>query len=212
MSARRLWVPLIAIRGPILFVLVFLIEGAIRPGYSALDEYVSALALGPRGWVQITSFIVCGAAIMLLARLTAQAHGRSRAGRAGAIMLGIIGLALLLSGPFVMDAAGTPLSGESWHGLIHGILGGIVFLLMPVVPFVLFGQLRSQCSAWWLTLVLAVIITMADLVFIAVTKSPDLAAATAPWAGLIQRSVLLPFMAWCVVLGLSLRAKEIARQ
>ena len=207
-ATRQAWAPLVAAVGPALFVLVFLIEGAIRPGYSALSDYVSALSLGPLGWIQVASFIVTGAAVMWLALLTRQAYGSSRGGRVASILLAIIGLGLLLSGPFTMDPAGTPLDGESWHGLTHGILGGIVFLLMPVVPFVLLRQLRVPRWSWWLTLILATVTAIADLVFVAVTKSPDLAAATTPWAGLIQRSVLIPFMLWCVVLGITLASRQ----
>lgn len=194
--------------GPIVFVLVFLVEGAIRPGYSPLRDYVSALSLGSRGWVQIASFIVTGSGILLLALLTGRAFRSRAAGRTGAILLGVIGLCLLLSGPFVMDAAGTPLDGSTWHGLTHGVLGGIVFLLMPVVPWVLLGRLRTQRWAWTLTLILAIVTTTADVVFIAVTKSPDLLASTEPFGGLIQRCVLTPFMAWCVVLAFALSRRE----
>jgi uncharacterized membrane protein len=46
--------------GPLLFILVFLIEGATRPGYSAWRTDVSYLALSNQGWEQIANFIVCG--------------------------------------------------------------------------------------------------------------------------------------------------------
>ena len=46
--------------GPALFVAVFSIEGALRPGYNALSTYVSALSLGPRGWIQIANFYLFG--------------------------------------------------------------------------------------------------------------------------------------------------------
>src|SRR5437660_10675763 len=46
--------------GPLLFVIVLLIEGATRPGYSAWHNYGSSLSLGDQGWRQITNFIVCG--------------------------------------------------------------------------------------------------------------------------------------------------------
>src|SRR5690606_4998179 len=49
--------------GAVLFVLVFLVDGATRPGYSPTRHTVSALALGPRGWLQRASFVLCGAAI-----------------------------------------------------------------------------------------------------------------------------------------------------
>jgi hypothetical protein len=46
--------------GPLLFIIVFLIEGATRPGYSAWHDYVSSLSLGSQGWMQILTFFVCG--------------------------------------------------------------------------------------------------------------------------------------------------------
>lgn len=207
-GARSLrFAPVIAAAGPTVFVGVFLIEGALRPGYSPLSEYVSALALGPRGWLQIASFILCGAGVMGLAALTRRALRARRAGRVGAVLLGIIGACLLASGPFVMDPAGTSPAAQTPHGLVHGILGGVVFLLMPVVPFVLAGPLRPPAAprwAWWAMLGLGAVTAIADAVFIAVTKSPNLVTATEPFGGLIQRTVLIPFMAWCVVLALVL--------
>src|SRR5438034_8615432 len=46
--------------GPLLFILVFLIEGATRPDYSAWHNYVSSLSLSDQGWMQIANFLVCG--------------------------------------------------------------------------------------------------------------------------------------------------------
>ena len=37
--------------GPLLFIVVFLIEGAIRPDYSAWHNAVSSLSLGGQGWM-----------------------------------------------------------------------------------------------------------------------------------------------------------------
>jgi len=43
--------------GPPLFIVVFLIEGATRPGYSAWRNYVSDLALSNQGWEQVANFL-----------------------------------------------------------------------------------------------------------------------------------------------------------
>ncbi len=53
--------------GPLLFILVFLIEGATRPGYSAWRTQVSYLALSTQGWEQIANFIICGALVIAFA-------------------------------------------------------------------------------------------------------------------------------------------------
>jgi Protein of unknown function (DUF998) len=46
--------------GPLSFIVVFLIEGAIRPGYSVWRNNVSELALSDQGWEQIANLLVCG--------------------------------------------------------------------------------------------------------------------------------------------------------
>jgi len=54
--------PLLAggVIGPPLFVVVLLVEGATRPGYSAWRHYGSQLATGEGGWMQVANFIICG--------------------------------------------------------------------------------------------------------------------------------------------------------
>ena len=76
-----LWAGVVA---PLLFTGVYLILGATRPGYEPLRHQVSLLSLGDGGWVQVTSFLVNGAllivfAIALRARLGARSARRSGA-------------------------------------------------------------------------------------------------------------------------------------
>src|SRR5687768_7651289 len=49
-----------AVGGP-LFVVVFLIAGAVRPDYDPLRHPVSSLALTEAGWVQEANFLLTGA-------------------------------------------------------------------------------------------------------------------------------------------------------
>jgi hypothetical protein len=46
--------------GPVQFTLVYLVEGATRPGYDAVRDAVSALSLTDRGWVDGASLVVNG--------------------------------------------------------------------------------------------------------------------------------------------------------
>jgi hypothetical membrane protein len=188
--------------GPSLFVLVFLIEGWLRPGYDPAADYVSALSLGARGWVQVTSFMIVGVCLLLFTAAVSREFLQGAALRGGPLLLTSIGVGLLLSGPFVMDPAGTPPAAMSWHGLIHGVLGAIVFVLMPIVCFVYlkrFGRDARWRGLWPATLVLGTITAVADLVFTLATKVPALVTLTTPWAGILQRLVLIPFMAWVAV-------------
>lgn len=48
------------VAGTALFVVIFLADGATRPGYDPIRHPVSALALGARGWLQTTNFLLSG--------------------------------------------------------------------------------------------------------------------------------------------------------
>lgn len=196
--------------GPALFVGVFLLEGWIRPGYNPLAEFVSALSLGDRGWIQIVNFIIFGLLLFAFSRAVAAEFPTGKASRWGLILLTVIAVGYFVSGPLVMDPTTgslNSLEGATFHGIVHGIMGGIVFLLMPIVIFMFWRRFRAdqkwQFLAGW-TLVLGIVCAVDDIFFTIVSKSPALGAAFAGWMGLIQRSVIIPFMIWVFVFAIGL--------
>ena len=198
-SNLRVWAAWAGLLAPLLFVGVFTVEGSLRPGYDPLSMYISALSLGPRGPIQMTNFIVLGLLLLVFTLGLALEFPTGRGPRAGRILLTVVGGLFLISGPFVMDPTGTPVSQMTVHGTIHGLAGGFVFLLMPVIIFVYLGRFRRDPN-WrgfyvW-TLVLGIVEAGGVLFFTAVSKAPAAAAAFAPWMGLIQRCALIPFMFW----------------
>jgi len=90
--------------GSMLFVSVFTIEGLLRRGYDPASMYIRALSLGPRGWIQITNFIVL--LIILFAKGVAAEFGVTA--HIGVTLLMLIGISLVASGLFVMDPATVP--------------------------------------------------------------------------------------------------------
>jgi hypothetical protein len=197
--------------GPALFVAVFLIEGWLRPGYSPMSMYISALSLGPRGWIQIANFIVLGVALGVFTWGIAGVFPTGKASRWGVILMRVLAVLYAVSGPFVMDPMGTPQSAATVHGTIHGLAGGIVFLVMPVSMAVFLRRFRSDPPwhflARW-TLVLGVFDALAVLIFTVVSKSPGLLTAASGWIGLIQRVALVPFMVWLFGFGLGVLRRE----
>jgi Ni,Fe-hydrogenase I cytochrome b subunit len=180
-----------------------------------LAEFVSALSLGPRGWIQIANFLIFGLLLFAFSRAVAAEFQRGRAARWGIILLTVIAVGYFVSGPFVMDpTTGTPnsLVGATFHGLLHGIMGGIVFLLMPIVMFVFLRRFHLETKWQFLqgwTWVLGIICAVDDIFFTAVSKSPDLSASFSSWMGLIQRSVIIPFMIWVFIFALGMyRSKK----
>ncbi len=85
--------------GPLLFIVVFLIEGATRAGYKPWLMYVSQLATGPGGWLQVANFLTFG---MLVIAFAVGLRFATRS-NAAPILLALFGAALLVAGIFSTD-------------------------------------------------------------------------------------------------------------
>jgi hypothetical protein len=204
MNKRKQIAVLAGMIAPILFVLVFTIEGWLRPGYIPMEMPISALSLGPRGWIQITNFVAFGLLLLLFSRKMFLEFSKENLKRSGPILLIIIALFYLLSGPFVMDHQ------VSLHGTIHNILGVFVFLLMPISIFIFLRQFNKkpdwQILQRW-TLVLGIICAAAVvlfmfpviLLFTMPLKIPGWVEIILDWNGLFQRFAVLPFMVWLFI-------------
>lgn len=193
--------------GPAIFVAVFLLEGWIRPGYNPMAEYVSALSLGGRGWVQIANFVLFGALLFGFTRAVAAEFSTGKASRWGLILLTVISACYFFSGPFVMDPASALRDEMTVHGMIHGILGALAFVLMPITIFVFLRRFRSDpkwhfLSGW--TLGLGILCAAVDIYFSIISKIPILMTSQSPLIGLIQRGVIVPFMIWVCVFGIGM--------
>lgn len=200
---------LAGIIGPILFVAIFTIEGWLRPGYDPRSMFVSALSLGPRGWIQIVNFVVFGALFLVFARGVAAEFQDGKASRFGPILLTIIGVSFLASGPFVMDPVTTPLDQMTWHGKLHmNLFGALVFSLSPVSCFVFLRRFRADPKwrplMWW-TLAAGVITTLAVVVMAAgPTHAPASPNAFNEWIGLVQRTFIVTYLTWIFTFALRL--------
>lgn len=107
MAARTIHRALLAcgVAGPLLFLAAFTIEGALRPGYSAYQHYVSTLSIGERGWVQIANFLANGTLLLLASLGWRRALAPGTASRGAPIVLAVTGVGFLLAGVFVTGPA-----------------------------------------------------------------------------------------------------------
>lgn len=188
--------------GPALFVLTFTIEGWLRPGYDACSMFVSELSLGPRGWVQISNFVLFGLLFLAFSRGVAREFRSGATSSAGPILLTILGCGFLASGPFVMDPVSTPREAWSGHGTMHQLLGALVFSLMPVSCLVFWRRFRADLSwqplrSWTLAagIVIVVSIVLMKTGLSEPTATPGRLRA---WVGLLQRIALVCYLAWII--------------
>jgi hypothetical membrane protein len=191
--------------GPTVFVGVFTVEGWLRPGYDPTRTFISALSLGPRGWIQIASFLVTGTCFLLFARGVAAEFPDGKASRAGPVLLTIVGVGLFASGPFVMDPGTAPFPQMTWHSQVHNLLGAVVFSLGPASLFVYYRRFRSDPSwrplaAWTLAAAITMTATVV-LLKVATLPPPAPPNALSPWAGVIQRVSIVSLMAWVASVG-----------
>jgi len=139
--------------GPLLFVIVLLIEGATRPGYSAWHTFGSLLSLGDQGWMQIANFIVCGILTLGFAIGLRQVLRSGKGSVWGPILLGFFGLLLIIAGIFVTDpgqgypVGAAPLANPTGHGIIHALCGLAIFVTLPIATFVMTRRFVGD-SAW----------------------------------------------------------------
>jgi len=189
--------------GPLLFIVVFFIEGFTRPGYSQWRNFVSQLATGETGWVQVVNFYVCGVLVLLFAVGLRQAIKGTRGGAAAPILLGIFAISLLVAGTFSTDPAlGYPPrvpEVQTPTGAVHGVAGLVAFTILSASAFVMaahFAWVRGE-GRWT---VYSLIVGVVVLVFFFASGFSSQADMSGSWhnapTGIFQRIAILAGLPW----------------
>lgn len=174
--------------GPALFVAVFLVLGAVKPGYDARARFVSEGSVGELGWIQIVNFVVLGAALLAFAAALWNSYGDEISGRIGAGLMAAVGVGLILSGVFVTDP-GTKI--VSRHGLVHVIAGMVVFggLMLTCLAFA--WRLHAHAAFAAYSVATSVFIPIGFVVM----------SAAGRWTGLAQRVLIVVAWTWITLLA-----------
>ncbi len=194
--------------GPLLFVVVFLVEGLTRPGYSAWRNFVSQLATGQGGWVQTINFLVCGVLVLVFAVALRSALKGSRGSIGAPILLVVFGTALIVAGIFATDPAlGYPVGApyvKTAHGLIHGMAGLVAFTSLPAAAFVMARHFAAQPGARrWMIYSLGIgLLIIACFIVSSVFSTMDQQGTwtNAP-TGLVQRIAIIGGWTWLAMVA-----------
>lgn len=186
--------------GPLLFIIVFLIEGATRPGYSAWRNFVSQLSLSDQGWEQIANFLICGVLCLGFAFGLRRALHSGKGATWGPILLSIFGLSLISAGIFVTGPGlgyppGAPAhSPESAHAVIHALSGLVVFASLAAACFVLARRFAGD-PAWRGWALYSIVTGVLVAGFFVASVSPGTPA------GLLQRIAIIAGWTWLAALA-----------
>lgn len=148
--------------GWMLFTITFLIEGATRPGYIAWRQAISALSLGPYGWVQRLNFGILGALLIVSALGWQQALAPGTGSRIYSSLRAITGLSLIVAGIFSQDPApgyppGATQTAPTLSGDIHQLCAFVSVTALALSCFVLARRfaIEPEWRSWTLFAVIA---------------------------------------------------------
>ena len=196
--------------GAFLFTVTYLIEGITRPGYDAGTQPISALSLGPGGWVQQVNFVVFGVFMVLSAVGWYRFLTPGRGAIWFPLLQGISGLCLIGVGVFSMDPfpgypAGVTLAASTVHGTLHSTLAWvlIITLAMGCLVFAQYARVLLHWRGWF---VYSLITGMLILIFWGafVQGAEGAVAGLVPLVGLTERLSAGSHALWMCLLVVTL--------
>ena len=187
---------LCGILAPIIFWLMVIVEGLIRPGYSPVHNFVSDLGVGSLGVLQNINFMVFG---LLTIGLGLGLHvslpiSRSRSLKAGIWLVIIFGILIILAGVFPENYG---------SGALHTSVSAFAFLSIIAAQLLVWKGLKGRDVAIWgnyrIYSLVSGLLSIIFLILLQITIS-DFPA----YQGLVQRLFLVVPWIWVGVTGLVL--------
>jgi hypothetical protein len=193
---------LIAGAGPLLFLAVATAEGFLRTGYDPIAQPISALGVGPRGWVQELNFVLLAAAFFSFAVVLRTHLRRGAASIAAPLVFTVMTIGVVIAAAFPMDAPGAPLTRV---GRLHDLGGFLVFPWIPIVLLVLAGRFRRDPD-WrpYFKYTLATgLFSLAMIAFFLLFVGPPSASPrlASEFRGVAQRVLIVPFFTWIALVA-----------
>jgi hypothetical membrane protein len=192
----------------IAFVVTFLVEGAIRPGYSPWRHAVSQLSLGPFGWVNTIAILLTGLALLAVAAGLRVALVTDTSSTWAPRLIGVTGVGFLLAGAFPIAPGlnyppGTAAQ-QTLSGLIHGLAITVAFGCLSAACFVMARRFAGEPAGrgWARYSTVSGLLVATGYLATSVLTGLDQAGvlASAP-GGLLQRVTIIAGFGWIVLLA-----------
>lgn len=200
--------------GPLLFIIVFLIEGVTRADYNPLRYPVSSLSIGDLGWIQAANFLMVGLLLFAFALGLRRILRNSRGGTWGPLLIGLASIGLFGAGIFTTDpifgypsSAPLVLAQYTTHGHLHDTFSLLLFAGLPAVCFVFCRRFATLGERGWAVYsLLAGLAMLATFVLAAIgfDQNPSLVN----FAGVFQRLSIIIGFTWIALLAFRLISKK----
>jgi hypothetical protein len=117
-----------------------------------MRQPVSALAMGPRGWIQRANFLITG--FLALAYVPGLHSALTAYGNPWwpPILIAVFGMGLIGAGIFVTDITGLEWPSRAQRtrsGILHDQASGPVFVALIVVSFIFASLFAGIGDSWW---------------------------------------------------------------
>jgi uncharacterized protein DUF998 len=195
---RRLW---LGLGGAALFTAVAALQGAVRLGYDARQQSVSALSLGPGGWIQQLNFVLFGALLVSTVPALRTILRGGVAARSYPTLTMISGLALMILGFISQDPAPgydpeqLGLALPTVLGLTHLVLAGVAMLGSVAGLFVMAARFARDPN--WTTWVRPTQL-VAAFAIVCVAVYAVWSTRPAGFAGVFERLAILATPVWAL--------------
>jgi len=184
------------IAAPLLFGVLWVAAGLLRPGYDHIADYGSELGAGPNAWIMNTNFLLTGLLLVAFSLGLARALGAAKSARAGPVLVGIFGSGVFAAGIFSCDP-GCPSSGGSLSQQMHDLVSIVAFVAIMIAPIIV--SLRMKGDPLWQGYRLYSIATgVAAIAFF------FLFLASTQYVGALQRLFIATPFLWISVIALRL--------
>lgn len=188
------------IAGPLLFTVVVLVLGSLRPGYSHQQQLISELGVAGTPHASLMNsigFVVAGLTIAVFGVALARVLPSGRLIKAAAVLVTTFGLGIAASGLMSCDL-GCPQGEGSLENIAHNTIAPATFLCLIAAMAMLGVRFRDFPA--WRHLSLFSLLSSATALFllIALASSLESRALTGLW----QRLLLLVLFTWCAIMGI----------
>ena len=182
------------------FILAIVVLHFLRPDVNPISRPTSDYAVGEFGFIMTTAYFSMSVASFSLLIGLYKTIPQPAQSRIGLILFGIWGVGVLVAMTFPINPEGTELTSVS---IVHRINGPLIFLCITIGTILISRRLRRDKN--WQPLYRSALTLSLIMLPLFILTGYSVAAKTG-FAGICQRTFLVTFVSWFILITLHLRS------